>query len=58
MYAFPLTLRVVKVPTLVKLEFTTVLFNVFPVKVPALAATVPDAPKTILVPLIVTVLVF
>jgi hypothetical protein len=42
------------VPTLVRLEDTTVAFNVVPVNVPAAAVTVPDAPNAIDVPLTVT----
>jgi len=42
------------VPTLVRLEDTTVAFNVVPVNVPAAAVTVPDAPNAIGVPFTVT----
>ena len=44
------------VPTAVKLDVTTVELRVVPVSVPAAAVTVPDAPKAMLVPLTVTVL--
>ncbi len=40
---FPLTVALVKVPTVVRLEFVTVAFNVFPVSVPAAAGTVMSA---------------
>ena len=50
----PVTLRLDNVPTLVKLELTTVEFSVVPVSVPAAAVTVPLEPKVTAVPLIVT----
>ena len=40
---FPFTVALVKVPTVVRLEFVTVAFNVFPVSVPAAAGTVMSA---------------
>ena len=48
------TLKLDSVPTLVKLEVTTVEFSVVPVNVPAAAVTVPLEPRVIAVPLIFT----
>ena len=42
------------VPTEVKEELTTVELSVVPVRVPAAAVTVPDAPRAIAVPFTVT----
>ena len=50
----PETVNVPSVPTDVKLDVTTVAFNVVPVNVPAAAVTVADAPSAILVPLTVS----
>jgi hypothetical protein len=50
---FPFTVILVKVPTVVRLELVTVAFNVFPVSVPAAAATVMSA-----LPLNATPLIF
>jgi hypothetical protein len=50
----PFQTPVAIVPTDVKLDVTTVEFNVVPVNVPAAAVTVPDPPKLMAVPLTVT----
>ena len=54
--AVPFHVPVAIVPTLVRLDVTTVEFNVVPVSVPAAAVTVPDPPKEIDVPLTVRLL--